>query len=367
MGTLRRGANRKGIEMSTFGKWLRWSLGPLQGLLPGLSSYRFFTALENNPKKAIRILTRKRSLLPLQQMETGLSPLHLAASKGQVDMVKAVLARSDKQYYIDLQNNNRLWTPLHCAVRVGNLEATKLLLEAKANAHLRNMEGLSVVHIAAGHGLLDIVKLLVSHGMLVDEADSKNNWTPLHYAAMQGHVDLVQWLVYNGARPGSVDKSNFTPMMLAALHGRVSCFHYLFPFRDSHKSKSKLKLIHLAAQTPTSEILSFLHSKGYDILETDNKETEAQAIHYAAYGKSTENLKFLLEHGVDVNTTDKSGSTALHIAVINQDEQSVRLLCDSGADADIENEKSLTPFDIAESLKNTQLIALLRRAKASNR
>lgn len=353
--------------MTTLGKWFKWSLGPLQGLIPGLRSYRFFTALESNPKKAVYMAARKRSLMPLQQIGTGFSPLHVAAGKGDMDLIKAILSRNDKEFYINLQNNSQLWTPLHCAVRAANLEATKLLLEAKPNAHLRSTEGLSVLHIAAAHGTLDIVKELVAHGMMIDEADSKNGWTPLHYAAMQGHLELTQWLVSDGSRPGNTDKSDFTPMMLAVLHGRFPCFQYLYQFRDSFKSKPKLKLIHLAAQNPTSEILSFLESKGYDIREIDDKETGAQAIHYAAYGRSFENLKYLLEHGVDANTADKSNSTALHIAVINQDENSARLLCDSGANPYFENEKNLTPLDIAESLKNSPMALMLRRTRMLNR
>jgi ankyrin repeat protein len=340
-------------------------MGPLQGFLPGLSSYRFFTILDRNESKALRIVQKRRSLLALQQIETGFSPLHVAANRGQLELIKAVLARNDCKHYLDLQNNEKQWTPLHCAVRQGNVEAVSLLLQASPNIHLRNKDGCSALHIAAGHGLVDMVKLLVSKGLSVDEADSGNQWTSLHYTAMKGYLELTQWLVSEGAKPGAVDKSGFTPMFLAILHGQDGTFEYLFQFKDSFKTKTKLKPIHLAAQSPTSTILDFLHRKRYDIKELDNPETQAQPIHYAAYGRSLACLQYLLEKGIDPNTVDKSGSTALHLAVINQDLDSVDLLCDSGADPSIPNEKNLTPRDIAESLNNSHLLSTLRRARAS--
>jgi len=351
--------------MSGLGQWLRWSLGPLQGFVPGLSSYRFFTILERNESKAIRLIRKRRNLLALQQLETGFSPLHVAANTGRLELLKAVLARSDHKHYLDLQNNEKQWTPLHCATRQGSLEAVSLLLQASPNIHLRNKDGCSALHIAAGHGLLDMVKMLVGRGLMVDEADSGNQWTALHYAAMKGYLNLAQWLVGAGAKPGALDKSEFTPMLLAILHGQYETFEYLFQFKDSFKAKIKLKPVHLAAQSPTSTILDFLHSKQHNLRELDNAETQAQPIHYAAYGRSLACLQYLLERGVDPNTVDKSGSTALHIAAINKDLKAVSLLCDMGADPTILNEKNLTPCDIAESLNHYQLLSSLRRFQSS--
>lgn len=338
-------------------------MGPLQGLLPGFSSYRFFSLLERNETKAIRSVRKRRSLIPLQQVETGLSPLHVAANRGILELIKAVLERKDYQRYVDLQNNEKQWTPLHCAVRHGSVEAVSLLLSAKANIYLRSTDGCSALHIASGHGYLDIVKLLTSHGLSVDEADSGNLWTPLHYAAMKGYLDLTQWLISAGARPGALDKTQFTPMFLAILHGQNETFEFLYPFKDSFKTKAKLKAIHLAAQSPTPTILDFLSRKKFDIKELDTPETGAQPIHYAAFSGSLPCIQYLLEKGVDPNTVDGSGSTALHIAVINQDLDAVTLLCDSGANPALLNEKNLSPRDIAESLSNSQLLNTLRRAR----
>jgi ankyrin repeat protein len=52
---------------------------------------------------------------------------------------------------------------------------------------------------AAANGRLDVVKFLVEHG-----ADDINNW-PLGWAAKYGHLEVVRFLVENGADIHAMD------------------------------------------------------------------------------------------------------------------------------------------------------------------
>lgn len=80
--------------------------------------------------------------------KTGWAPLHYAATGGHVQIIQMLL---DESAYIDAESPNKT-TPLMMAAYYGTPEAVKLLLEAGADATLRNQQGLSAFDFAErGH------------------------------------------------------------------------------------------------------------------------------------------------------------------------------------------------------------------------
>lgn len=88
----------------------------------------------------------------------GCHPLHLAASKGDIDMVKLLLQHKAP---IDAQNRDGL-TPLHyaCKAKKENVRMVELLLANGADENLATRRGLLPSHIAARKGYAKIVALL---------------------------------------------------------------------------------------------------------------------------------------------------------------------------------------------------------------
>ena len=78
-------------------------------------------------------------------------------------------------------------------------------------------------------------------GIDYNAPDTEGN-TPLHYAAQAGHVEVVTFLL-NKVRTIQVDPTNilgFTPLMKAAIQGRVKCSklllisgNYMVPYSRS--------------------------------------------------------------------------------------------------------------------------------------
>jgi ankyrin repeat protein len=68
---------------------------------------------------------------------------------------------------------------------------------------------------AALKGQLALAKLLISK----DADVNKTGWTPLHYAATNGHVDVIQLLLDNHAFVDAASPNGSTPLMLAAQYG----------------------------------------------------------------------------------------------------------------------------------------------------
>lgn len=66
-------------------------------------------------------------------------------------------------------------------------------------------EGDSCLHIAAGRGDLQAVKLLVDAGINVNLRGDLGN-TPLHYAHKSAHTEVVEFLIIRGALPHLVNE-----------------------------------------------------------------------------------------------------------------------------------------------------------------
>ena len=72
--------------------------------------------------------------------------------------------------------------------------------------------------MAALNGDMDFVKLLIAKGAEVN----KKGWTPLHYAAANGHDDIVTLLLRYSAYVDAGSPNGTTPLMMAARGGHVS-------------------------------------------------------------------------------------------------------------------------------------------------
>ena len=76
------------------------------------------------------------------------------------------------------------------------------------------------MHYAAGQGHADVVTALLEAGASVDAVDTQSN-TPLHYAAGQGHADVARALLAAGASVRAANQQRKTPLHLAADQGHA--------------------------------------------------------------------------------------------------------------------------------------------------
>ncbi len=70
------------------------------------------------------------------------------------------------------------------------------------------------IHQAAKDGKLDIVERHIKAGTDVNSKDSQG-WTPLHLAAMNGHVEVVKALIGAGADLNARGQRGQTPIIVA--------------------------------------------------------------------------------------------------------------------------------------------------------
>ncbi|MEM4875102.1 MAG: ankyrin repeat domain-containing protein [Thermofilaceae archaeon] len=109
---------------------------------------------------------------------------------------------------------------LHEAVREGDLQRVKKLLERGANVNAKDdtFASNTPLHYAAMEGYLEVARLLVEKGAYVNARNSYG-WTPLHYAAYYGHLEVVRFLLEAGADPTLRNNDGRTPADLARKEG----------------------------------------------------------------------------------------------------------------------------------------------------
>src|SRR5688572_4236345 len=70
------------------------------------------------------------------------------------------------------------------AVKKGDVAAVRSLLESGADANTAQGDGLSVLHLAAQQGSVEIAKLLIGRGANLEAKTRIGGYTPLHLASM---------------------------------------------------------------------------------------------------------------------------------------------------------------------------------------
>jgi hypothetical protein len=90
-----------------------------------------------------------------------------------------------------------------------------LLASKKTDVDARNANDESPLMMASLRGQDELVRKLIAR----DAAVNKPGWTPLHYAATNGHVAIMKLLLDNYAFIDAPSPNETTPLMMAAMYG----------------------------------------------------------------------------------------------------------------------------------------------------
>ena len=106
--------------------------------------------------------------------------------------------------------------PLHLAVREKSVRSAAVLIAWKpTDVEPRTVSDESPLMLAALQGMRDTAARLIDRGADVN----KPGWTPLHYAATNGHVALIRLLLEHHAYIDAASPNASTPLMMAAFYG----------------------------------------------------------------------------------------------------------------------------------------------------
>ncbi|XP_008486370.3 putative ankyrin repeat domain-containing protein 31, partial [Diaphorina citri] len=111
-------------------------------------------------------------------------------SKGDITRVANKISEGGDVNYKDDHSK----TPLHKAAEKGHLDIVKKLIESKADINSKDDQGETPLHKAAYYGHLDVVEQLMEKGANVNSKDNKGQ-IPLHEAELRGHKEVADKLM----------------------------------------------------------------------------------------------------------------------------------------------------------------------------
>ncbi|KAF3911404.1 Ankyrin-1 [Dactylellina cionopaga] len=248
-----------------------------------------FAAYYNQPS-ILRILLSQGASTSSRESKNGFSPLHKAAERGNIDIIKDLLAHcADIEALTDAGS-----TPLLVAVKFGHKEVIELLISRGADMDCCNHTGQTAAHIAADKGHKEILKLLYEKGSCIDEFNG--SWrTPLYLAVKAGNESIVRYLLDQGCDVNACGEDGWTTLHAAAFY--------------KHKGNAK------ATTTTGTAITRMLLASGATATAKITA-TGYTPLHKAAEAGNLEVIKILVgEKDVNVNEKSVRRHTPLYAAV----------------------------------------------------
>ncbi|XP_034045645.1 caskin-1 isoform X3 [Thalassophryne amazonica] len=252
----------------------------------------------------------------------------------------------------------------------------KLLGSAKkVNVNFQDTDGFSPLHHAALNGNLELINLLLESQAAVDIRDQKG-MRPLHYAAWQGKAEPMKMLLKSGSSVNGQSDEGQIPLHLSAQHGHYDVSEMLLQHQSNpcivdNAGKTPLDL---ACEFGRVGVVQLLLSSNMcaALLEPKKGDTTdpngTSPLHLAAKNGHIDIIRLLIQAGIDINRQTKAG-TALHEAALCGKTEAVRLLLESGINAAVRNTYSQTALDIVYQFTATQasreIKQLLRDASAA--
>ena len=299
----------------------------------GLNDYLVKAAQEGDIEQARELLERGAD--PNGSYKFNLFPLHEAAARGHIEMVRLLLAKGAN---INAYKSGD--TPLCEAAKKGHTEVARLLLAKGADVNgYKNYDG-KYLHPPLSYAKTqEMVELLLARGAAVQGGE-------LRYAHSK-EAGALELLISRGANVNF--PKDDPPIFWIIRKGNVELLRLLISKGADVNTKAhsgRTPLHYSAAELGRLEMLKLLLSRGADVnAKNDYLETP---LHRAA---NVDVVRLLVRAGADVNAKDKYLKTPLHKAA-NADV--AKFLVAQGANARAEDKNNHTPLYYAKSRESVE-------------
>jgi predicted acyl esterase/ankyrin repeat protein len=310
--------------------------------------YALHQAVANGDIEQVRMLISKGSNIDSEDQNES-TPLYYAVKSGNMEIIKSLMEAG-----ADVNAGSRL--PLFTAVEQDNLSMAEYLITHGADVNAP--EGWTALQMAVSTSTIEMVKLLIAKGADINVG----SWPPLHGAVDKGRRDIVELLIKEGADLSAKDSGGCTPLYYATQNNNLDIIKLLVAKGADIKTVTPkgLMRLHYMSTYDSPDIVEWLLAKGAKVDERDDNY-EFTALHYAARFGSTKVAKVLIAHGADIRAKDKWGYQPIHWAAYHDRPEIIELLIAEGADVNAKTSLGQTPLELAIPRRNTAAIEVLRK------
>ncbi|XP_043724927.1 protein VAPYRIN-like [Telopea speciosissima] len=215
-------------------------------------------------------------------------------------------------------------TPLHLAASRGNVECAKLLIEAGADKDAKSQDGRTALYRAAANGDRQMVSLLIKMGADPTTVTSTvHGRSLLDVAREERHKQVVDIFERGESVLRAARKGELRDLELLLNTGAITNYH----------DQYGLTALHVAAIKGHKEAVCMLLNHGMmKMMDLECQDLEGHTpLHLAVEGGSLETVEVLINKGANLNTKSWRGSTPLDMAHAMGHDAISKLLINRGA------------------------------------
>lgn len=216
---------------------------------------------------------------------------------------------------------------LHAAVRTGNLERARQLLDDGVDVNARDRLGSTPLLDAVWNGNRPMVEMLLGRHADVNAAHLEAGSTALEYAVLTSRVDLVT--------------------LLLAAHADAN-----------HRYRSRQTILHIAGGRGNVPVIEALLAAGapLGVLDADSRSPLDEAVLH----NQADATRFLISRGLSPNAQSaEDGRGPLHEACVKGNADLVPVLLAAGANPETRDNSGQSPLDLALAYKNVATVKSL--------
>jgi len=294
----------------------------------------------------------------------GLAPNTFSAGASDTALDAAVAAQSTEAAKVLLEMRAEVTGELvEDAARSGNLTMVKLLAEHPRGYNLTPADGSRPrnppLFAAVESGSIPVVQYMLRNGVRIGQLNDRRS-SVIHFAALHRKLNMVKFLVENAEDPmiafteddGPNQVCNGTTAVEAALHGisepNVEIVEYLLSRMPSGvPTKTLLGMAAGLLSYEYADLAKSVIAMTSGPLEHARRTCQDSLMGAAARENNTEILKILLQRGMDAGVQDQHGWSPLHVAASQNADSAAKFLISHGVDIDQMTKYAMTPVHVA--------------------
>ena len=372
--------------------------------------------------------------------EDGWSPMHHAIAHRQVEVIRLLMDRGCLMNLVKNRKQTTKSSDLHIttegggkysnysyeskqlyedvfeAAQCGDTATVKGYLDLGVPVDVTDEDGWSPVHHAIAHHQVEVIRLLIDRGCLMNpvknrkqatkssdlhitteggtydtkqlyedvfeaarcgdtatiqshlnsggpvDLTNEDDCTLLHCAAGEGQIKVVELLIKRGCHIDPVDKNGWTPSIYATACGHVQTVQLLKQQLNEPCEEQYIytPLHYAAANGQLESVLTLLRFGGRESM-TKVAATLGTPLHQAVAGGHKDIVSLLLNEGCPINVVDGEGRSVFHYAAQYGQIQMIEMLAEKGLDVNTGDDEGWTPLHHAAACGQLESVRTLLR------